>query len=238
MGKLRAMLNAHIVIMAVLPIVLNMVVTPWIIISMVSLSKFVESPIYYLYVYGPTLWSGYHVVLTIMVYRFLKREGESLKDVVGPLRDKMWLSLSTILGLVGLSVLMFQIMEPMLTDVIYGSGFMRTFIMEYQRIPLASILYVVLVASFTAGVCEEIIWRGYLQTRLERKLGGRIWMAITIQALLFGLWHGISVHAVFTAMSGFIYGIIYAKTKRLVPIMISHWIGDVIGFSSMCLIST
>ena len=133
---------------------------------------------------------------------------------------------------------MFQIMEPTLTDVIYGSGFMRTFIMEYQRIPLAFVLYVVLVASFTAGVCEKIIWRGYLQTRLERKFGGRIWIAITIQALLFGLWHGISVHATFTAISGFIYGIIYAKTKRLAPIMISHWIGDVIGFSSMCLIST
>ena len=41
-------------------------------------------------------------------------------------------------------------------------------------------LYGILVTSLTAGVCEEIIWRRYLQTRLERKLGGSL-------GYLFGL---------------------------------------------------
>lgn len=77
------------------------------------------------------------------------------------------------------------------------------------------------------------MWRGYLQTRFEHLFGGKILAAVLLQAVLFGFWHSISVHTLFTAVLGFIYGLVYAKIRRLVPIMVSHWLADVIGFSMM-----
>ncbi|MCX8204661.1 MAG: CPBP family intramembrane metalloprotease [Candidatus Nezhaarchaeota archaeon] len=96
---------------------------------------------------------------------------------------------------------------------------------------MASSLYGLSVTSLTAGVCEEVVWRGYLQTRLmARLMSSKAWVAIALQAVLFGLWHSISLHTIFTAAFGFTLGLVYAKTKRLALIMVSHWLGVVIGF--------
>jgi membrane protease YdiL (CAAX protease family) len=233
MEKPKAISSFHVAIMAVLPLVLNILITPIIIISAVSPTRFLEKPFYHLYAYGPVLWSAYHVFLALLAWWFLRSEGDSLRGIVGSLEGKVRLSLATILGLIGLSVLLFQIVEPMVSNMMYGPAMMEQLINEYRRVPLTLVLYGIVVTSLTAGVCEEIVWRGYIQTRLEHKLGGRMWTAISIQAVLFGLWHSLSVHAIFTAIFGLIFGLTYAKTRKLAPIMISHWLGDVIGFSTM-----
>lgn len=232
----KVMPRFHIAIMSVLPLILNILMTPMIIISAVSLTEFLKSPTYYIFAYGFILWSVYHVLLVSLAYWFIKIEKGSLKEIVGSVGDKVWSSITTIVGLLGLSALVFGVVEPIVYNVIYGPETWEYFLSEYRRVPLALALYGILVTSLTAGVSEEIVWRGYLQTRLERRLGSRI--AITIQAILFGLWHSISVHTIFTAMFGFIFGLVYAKTRRLVPLMISHWLGDVIGFSTMYFIVT
>jgi membrane protease YdiL (CAAX protease family) len=233
MEKPKEVSSFHVAIMAVLPLVLYILITPIIIVFAVSPTRFFEKPIYYIYTYGPILWSVYHVFLALLAWRFLRSEGDSLGGIVGSLRGKELSSLATILGLIGLSVLIFQIIEPIASDVIYGQAMMEQLLNEYRMVPLALVLYGILVTSLTAGVCEEIVWRGYIQTRLEHKLGGRVWTAIAIQAVLFGLWHSLSVHAIFTAIFGLIFGFVYARTRRLAPIMISHWLGDVVGFSAM-----
>ena len=57
--------------------------------------------------------------------------------------------------------------------------------------PLNYALWVILVAWFAAGLGEELLWRGFLLDRLTRLKGidGRIWLALAIQAVLFGLPH-------------------------------------------------
>lgn len=95
-------------------------------------------------------------------------------------------------------------------------------------IPLWSKLYLVLIAPFTAGIFEEIIWRGYGVSMLERHMSS--FKALLIQAIAFGFWHGISLHTVITAIIGFIYGYVYIKRRRLLNISIAHIITDIIGF--------
>jgi len=234
----RVVPRLHVAVMAVLPLILNILMTPVIIISAVSLTEFLKSPVYYIYAYGFVLWSVYHVSLVFLAYRFLRIERGSLKEIVGSVEGRARLSVAAIVGLLCLSVLVFQVVEPIVYRAVYGPEAWELFLSEYRRLPLTLALYGMLVTSLTAGVCEEIVWRGYLQTRLERGLGGRIWIAITIQAISFGLWHSISVHTIFTAIFGFVFGLVYAKTRRLLPIMVSHWLGDVIGFFTMYFIPT
>ncbi|MEM2928801.1 MAG: type II CAAX endopeptidase family protein [Nitrososphaerota archaeon] len=222
----------HVLLIAILPLILNNILTPIVIILIVSFEEFLKKPFYSMYSYGPILWSIYHIFLFLLVWKFFKSEKESLKEIIGSLKDKTSHFISIIFLLVGLSMLIFQIIEPIASDIIYGFGMMKQMLSEYKKVPSFLFLYTVLITSMTAGICEEMIWRGYIQTRLEYKFKSKM-LAITIQAILFGLWHGTSIHAIFTAIFGFISGFVYYKTRKLIPIMISHWIGDVIGFSVM-----
>lgn len=218
--------------MAILPLILNNLITPILIISMVSLEQFIKNPAYYISAYGPILWSIYHVLLALIAYRLFKAEGESLWKIIGSLGNGR-ANVGIIVGLIVLSVVVFQFVEPQTMDLTYGQGSWSRFIDEYKKIPLALVLYCTVITSLTAGISEEIVWRGYIQTRLQYEFPNRAWAAIIIQAVLFGFWHGVSVHTAFTALFGLIFGLVYVKTRRLIPIMISHWLGDVIGFSAM-----
>lgn len=97
-----------------------------------------------------------------------------------------------------------------------------------EGVPLHSKLYLVCIAPFTAGIFEEIIWRGYGISKLEPHLGLK--KAAILQAVVFGLWHGISLHTVITSFIGFVYGYVYAKRRKLLIISLAHIITDVIGF--------
>ena len=57
--------------------------------------------------------------------------------------------------------------------------------------PATFALWIVLVAWLSAGLGEELLYRGFLMDRLQRLKGisGRLWLVIAIQAVLFGLPH-------------------------------------------------
>jgi membrane protease YdiL (CAAX protease family) len=80
--------------------------------------------------------------------------------------------------------------QPLAAELVYGLGAWAEAAAFFRRIPRPLALYSVVVPPLTAGVCEELVWRGYLLTRFERLLRGRVWVAVLLQALLFGLWHG------------------------------------------------
>ncbi len=90
-----------------------------------------------------------------------------------------------------------------------------------------------LVAPFTAGVFEEIIWRGYGITKLEGFTSTK--KAVMIQAVAFGLWHINPIHVLFTFIIGLVYGIVFVKRRRLLALTIAHIITDLVGFSSWIL---
>jgi len=230
------MVRNHVLILSILPLLLNYLITPMIVISVISLPRFLEDPAYYIYIYGFILWPIYHIILVGMALSFFRMEKESIRGILGPVRDRPWFTIFMITVLLGLSILLFQIIEPRVIDLVYGPGAWEKTLIGFRSLPPAITIYSLAITPLTAGVCEELIWRGYLQTRFERLLHGRIWAAITLQAILFGLWHGISIIAPFSIIIGLACGYAYAKTKRLIPIMISHWLGDIIGLITIYVI--
>ena len=80
-----------------------------------------------------------------------------------------------------------------------------------------------LALSVTAGFCEEFIFRGYLQ-RQFLALTGKVWIAISLQALVFGIahlyqgWRGVVAISVYGAL----FGILAWRRKSLRPGMIQH----------------
>ena len=87
-----------------------------------------------------------------------------------------------------------------------------------------------IVLSISAGICEEIIYRGYLLQQLALRSGSTS-LAIIGQAVLFGASHGYqSVKSmVMIIIWGVIYGLVVVWRKSLAPGMIAHAGLDIAG---------
>jgi membrane protease YdiL (CAAX protease family) len=82
---------------------------------------------------------------------------------------------------------------------------------------------------FAVGFVEELVWRGYLMTRIEEVSGSR-WKAILLTSLLFGFNHLYQgpTGVIFTAIDGFMFATVFAYTRRLWPVALGHGLLDLI----------
>ena len=77
--------------------------------------------------------------------------------------------------------------------------------------------------SISAGVCEEFVFRGYLQRQFTR-LSGRVWVGVLVSSLLFGGAHGYegwSGMLMITAY-GALFSLLAIKRRSLRTGMIAH----------------
>jgi membrane protease YdiL (CAAX protease family) len=84
--------------------------------------------------------------------------------------------------------------------------------------------------SISAGVCEELVFRGYFQKQFEALAHSR-WAAFFLQAVLFGIAHGYQgIEAcVKIACLGGVYGLFALWRKSLRPGMMAHAWSDVLS---------
>ena len=86
------------------------------------------------------------------------------------------------------------------------------------------------VLCIAVGVCEEIIYRGYCQSRLTMAFGNAT-VAWLVQAALYGLLHvGFGpTWIAFTTGAGLFFGLIALWRKSLWPVVIVHVLVDVLA---------
>jgi membrane protease YdiL (CAAX protease family) len=91
-----------------------------------------------------------------------------------------------------------------------------------------SLLWV--AVSIAAGICEEIVYRGYLQRQLWA-LGGSLPVAIALQSVIFAAGHAYQGWrpAAITAVYGLGFGLLAAWRKSIIPGALAHILIDVIG---------
>ena len=96
----------------------------------------------------------------------------------------------------------------------------------------------VLLHSLRPGIWEEIAWRGVILTLLLKKHSER--RAILINAVLFALAHLTNLlvgqppivmlgQLIFVFIGTLFLGILFVKTKSLLPCIITHYAGDAFG---------
>lgn len=80
-----------------------------------------------------------------------------------------------------------------------------------------------MVVSLTAGICEEIIFRGYLQQQ-SRLITGSAWLGIVVSGIVFGAGHGYQgLRMMFViAVYGMMFGVLAHFRKSLRPGMMAH----------------
>ena len=94
-----------------------------------------------------------------------------------------------------------------------------------------------LMLSISAGVCEEFVFRGYLQQQFGR-IGGGVWIGVVLSAIVFGSAHvyegiaGVLLIAAYGAM----FGVLAILRRGLRTGMIAHaWHDSVSGAALMML---
>ena len=88
-----------------------------------------------------------------------------------------------------------------------------------------------LLAALRAGLTEEVIFIGYLFDRL-RRLGWGTWTIILSTAALRGAYHAYQGFGsiVGNMAMGVVFGWVYARWGRVMPLVIAHTLIDVIAF--------
>jgi hypothetical protein len=83
-------------------------------------------------------------------------------------------------------------------------------------------------ASITAGVCEEMAFRGYVQRQLHA-LSGNVGLAVLGQGLVFGLFHSYQgwTNVIVISVLGVLYGVLAAWRGNLRANIITHAWTDV-----------
>jgi membrane protease YdiL (CAAX protease family) len=86
------------------------------------------------------------------------------------------------------------------------------------------------LTATTAGTCEEIIFRGYLQRQFW-SMTGRLSAAIVLQGAIFGAFH---LYQGWKAVIGIAFygcagGLLAAWRKSLLPGIVAHSLADIIG---------
>jgi membrane protease YdiL (CAAX protease family) len=84
--------------------------------------------------------------------------------------------------------------------------------------------------SSTAGFCEEVIYRGYLQKQIAGWTN-LVWVAVVAQGLLFGASHAYEGgrRMVLIAVFGMMFGIVAVLRKSLRPGMMTHAGYDIVA---------
>lgn len=95
-------------------------------------------------------------------------------------------------------------------------------------IPLA------LMVGLTPGICEELLFRGYVQTRLSQRIGGLF--AILVTSVVFAAFHMDLVHSTAVVAIGVYLGWLSWASGSIFPAMIAHFVNNFLSVAAVVLL--
>lgn len=132
------------------------------------------------------------------------------------------------LGAGGVSLLWLNFAEVIQSSIPALQASYDTFNSEMGAFEQGDYIWMLLTVSVIGPLVEELLFRGLVFHLFERSFQSER-AAILLSALLFGIWHGIFVQAVYTCLIGLILGYLYAKTRKLIWPFLVHLVNNFSG---------
>jgi uncharacterized protein len=92
------------------------------------------------------------------------------------------------------------------------------------------LLWLIVVVCITPAVCEEMLFRGYVQRTLERTVGIK---SVFITGILFGLYHMQPLNLISLSLLGILIGYFYYRSKSLIPCIFVHFTNNLLAVFSL-----
>lgn len=170
------------------------------------------------------------LLYALLAYLLFHRKNTPQKKPLVSLSRKSKLSLGVItgLGICGLSGLWFIAVELWLKDIPFVAGDIETFSHAFEDIEAGHYLFTLLSLVILGPLTEELLFRSLIFSSLER-ICARPWFPILVSGLLFGVWHGIFVQAVYASITGIVLGYIYYMTRDIRLTWLIHMVNNLNG---------
>jgi hypothetical protein len=162
-------------------------------------------------------------IIVAFIWFGIRRRGLTLRELIGG----AWPRWTSVLRDVGIAIV-FLIVSGMILAASAGLLHASNREVAERLLPHTRtdvVVYLLLCA--TAGFCEEVIFRGYLQKQFSAWTGSAI-AGLLLQAVVFGAGHGYQgtrLMAVITVF-GCLFGLLAQWRRSLRPGMIAHFLQD------------
>jgi uncharacterized protein len=178
--------------------------------------------------YLPTM--AWEWIIVGYIYWGLRRRGKAFRDIAG----EPWRSASAFLMDIaiccGFWIAALMILAGV-TKLVHATGMQQAARNLAPRDTFETLMWVAL--SITAGICEETIFRGYLQKQFVAWTRSRV-VGVVLSAVLFGaghLYQGAKATTVI-GVYGLLFGILAEARSNLRPGMIVHaWHDSITGIA-------
>ena len=162
-------------------------------------------------------------LLVLYVRMGVHKRGVRLRDIVGG----RWATPKEVMKDTALGAGLWAVWIGLMSPHVLGGGTNAAQGLLPQGI-LESLVWIPLALS--AGFCEELAFRGYLQKQFQA-IAGSVPLAVLFQAIVFGVGHlyeGVGATTRIT-LFGVLFGLLAVWRKSLRPGMIAHAWSDIFG---------
>ena len=162
-------------------------------------------------------------LLVLYVRMGVHKRGVRVRDIVGG----RWATLSDVIKDIGLGAGLWALWIGLMNPHVLGGGTNAAQGLLPQGI-VENLVW--LPVALSAGFCEELAFRGYLQKQFQAITGSAGW-AVLIQAIVFGIGHlyeGVG-QVGRIMLFGVLFGLLAVWRKSLRPGMITHAWSDIFG---------
>lgn len=94
----------------------------------------------------------------------------------------------------------------------------------------SELVWVIVIVCVTPAICEETLFRGYIQRTLERTMGAK---SLFVAGLLFGLYHMRPLNLISLSLFGMLIGFFAYRSRSLLPSMTAHFTYNLIAVLSV-----
>ena len=158
-----------------------------------------------------TLLANVLIVVILLLWFLLRKK--PLKEAAGLRRCSGWTAGFCAFSAVGLYVIVSLALA--LLPESWMAGYEEAMLLGTETGLIPALAVVV-----SAPLAEELVFRGIIQPRLERAMPA--WIAVVLQAALFGLIHGTPVQIAYAFVMGLLFGYIRHCTGSILPTIAAH----------------
>ena len=94
-------------------------------------------------------------------------------------------------------------------------------LMERAIFEKMSVMYII-AAAILGPIAEELVFRRFTLDILKEEFN--IWIAIVVQALIFGVYHGNIIQFVYATLMGVLFGYLVKRYNSIVPGLLMHMV--------------
>jgi hypothetical protein len=167
---------------------------------------------------------GSEILLATWIWAGVQWKGGRIRDLIGG----RWSNWRMVLGDFAIALPFWVIWEAT-ARLVYALLYPHSSPSNAYHVPtgLAEI-FLWLLVSLSAGFCEELVFRGYLQRQFHAAAGNVV-AAVVLQAMVFGLVHTYQgwKPVVVIAVLGVLYGTLVALRRDLRASMVAHAWSDI-----------